>query len=963
MAGGAVANKQPGKINYADIDASFDTAGALDYGAIDKQFDEAGKSTLSKVGDRAIGALPLGSDFSQGYQRAINRSTGRMSSAAKDIGEKGFSPSNVGSLALGGLEYVASPFEGAGTFIGNPIRRAAAGVPGAELAADTAELAPLMFAPIPGAKAIQGAGAGIGAVAGEAPAAMAALKNAIPYFKSLLGIGAKTEAPAMAVSTPKSDMLPGQTATTSRVTGREGAPGWQEPDWAPQNWYEQQFRGGEASRLPPVNADPATYPIVGPKPASPKNAKGTELSPAYRNLGEQPTRRTSHLPNTAEAPADESYYAGAFTDEMQGRNVPTDVPLVPGPANLESMRLPNIRENTQLGPDLEQQIRDSYFRKQQTSPMRERTGGGMPWAPTREPATDPLDDLYKGFFTGEVPPGGGGIPTFPVGPRPNNPTVNRTSPSEPFEAGPPQGNASNDNLDEMYASFFTQKGGPALRNRQEPISGGENPPAPKPTPTKLPRERPMRGAQSSADDPTVTDLTKTRPELYYNWDDKNPALYGRPVMDELPPVPPRIAPEWLAREEARKAATSVSPPSEAAANPEALREKLKGFKGGPVGELPPLPMRPDTARAASPVKSDAPSIKAGDEVEIAHTIGGQEMTAPGGRIVEIINKQEPKFNKGQLRSDDGSMPERVTYEDRSYAKLEDGREVPVSLLRPMKADPKAFSPWGAKPKAGESKPANTGGKSKFTEPPQGTTYADEVAAREANFDENHPDPKPIIQGMIESIERLKQLIPEGKMPAAAPKDPALVKLEAAKEKARQAYGADPENPKRQKKLIDANNAVDDWHSNNKPLIPTPSGSRKTSKAMANESAATKYDISPDEKELAKAVTKASDALIANPSVENSQAFNDALQALHAASPKVETAAERALKAHMAAQMKTAPKPITPGGPSRNAKGTSTERNLKATRAANRKQKGPQSAAANAQNKEKNPSSMVKKKDD
>jgi hypothetical protein len=943
MAGGQAASA---KINYATLGDEFDASG-LNYDSLVSEFDSDNQSTLSKVGKRAIGALPLGSDFSEGYQRGINRSTTRMSDAATSMGESGLSPSNVGSMALGGLEYLASPFEGAGTFIGNPIRRAGEGVPGVELAAQTAELAPLMAAPIPGAKTIQGIGAGVGGVIGEAPAAMAALKNAVPYFRSLLGLGPKIEASAAAVSTPKSDMLPGQTATTSRVTEREGIPGWQEPDFAPQDWYQRQFRGGEPQDLPPTGAEPAR-PIVGPAPN--KKTKGQVLMPEYRNLGERPTRRTSHLPRTPEEAADAAYYEGAFADEMQGRNVPTDVPLDGGPVNLQYMRLPNVRDATPVDPVLEQQIKNAYFRKQQTGPMRERTGGGMPWAPTREPVGDPLDDLYKGFFTGETPPGGGGIPTFPVGPRPNNPTVNRVSPAEPFEAGPPMADASNDNLDDIYSSFFTAKGGPSLRSpyRQSGGGGGDLPPAPKPTPTRLPREKPMRGAQSSLDDPTVTDLTGSKPELYYDWDDKNPALFGRPPM-ELPPVPPRSTPPTTPP-------AAVSPPMSAAPNENALRDRLKSFKGGPVGELPPLPMRPEASKPA-PAATAQPTINAGDEVEIVHNVGGQEMRAAGGRVVELIEKQEPKFNKGQLRNEDGSMPERVTYEPRQYAKLEDGREVPVTLLRSM-TPPKGGTPWGAPPNAPAPKTAKAvGGKSKFTQPPKNTTYADEVAAREQNFTENHPDPKPIIENMIAAIEEFKRVLPKGSAPAAAaPKDPALVKLETAMEKARKAYGANPDSDAAQKKLLAASKAVEDWNAANKPLTPKPSGSRKTSKAMATEtSAATKYDMSVGEAELAKAVTKASDDLIANPSIENSQKFNDALQALHAASPKVETAAERALKKHMQAQQLTSAPNVSPYGKSKSTKTPNKGRKTSKETAAK------QSAAHRAQNKKKDVSSL--KKDD
>jgi len=137
-----------------------------------------------------------------------------------------------------------------------------------------------------------------------------------------------------------------------------------------------------------------------------------------------------------------------------------------------------------------------------------------------------------------------------------------------------------------------------------------------------------------------------------------------------------------------------------------------------------------------------------------------------------------------------------------------------------------------------------------------------------------------------------------------------------------------------------------------PFKPTEvlpeSKTRVTSKAVKP-----KYEVSPEQSDLAKKVTAASKELTANPSVENSQAFNDALQALHKAElAETETAASRALKKHMEAQAKAPSYTATPDIPKKRKNGkTSAEDAAK------------QSAAAKAQNKEKNPSSMVKKKDE
>lgn len=802
-------------VDYAKLANEFDATAPMDYGSLVGDFEQSNKS----VGERALGALPLASDYMEGFNRGIGRSTTRMSEAASDIGKSGMGPANVGNMALGGLEYLASPFEGAGSYIGNPIRRSLGGLTSvggvdlAEIAANTAELAPMMMAPIPGAKTAEALAAGGTAVMGEAPAAMSAMKNAIPYLRSFLP-GAK--AVEQAVSTPKSDMLPGQTISTSHKP-------------FPTGWYERQFRGGgESPDIPPLET-PESRTVLGPKTAvGTKGSMQTVLSENYRNLGERPTLRTGHVPRMSEPQADEGYFNQAMSEGMQGVGPSTDLPIGGVPSNISYMHLPQIRENTQLNPALEQEIKDNYFRKQQTTPMRQQTGGGEPWGLQREPVTDPLDEMYANFFRGgSENPGGGGTPSFPVGPRPSGP------------------DASNDNLENIYQGFFRDRNRPALSSpyRQSPMEGAEPlPSAPEPTPTPLPKEKQMRGANSALDDPTVTDLTKSNPDLYYNWNDKDPNLYGKPPM-ELPPV---------------------SPPSGPAKNVSDLTNKIRNFKGGPVGELPPLPMR--APEPTAPAAADFGAHKVGDEVDVVHKINGQEMRAPGGRIVELISKHEPVFTKA-ARGPNGEMPNRISHENRGYAKLEDGREIPIAMVQPFKptdtlSEPKTrITSKAVKPtKLGFSDPNKINKAEDFLKP------SGEAKPYEPLTDEY----KRLAQEMIQAREALM------------------------------ANTTGDTN----KRFVDALNALHVYEMEQK-LASAP--------AKPNSKSPWKNKVEP--------------------------------------TPAEQTAADRALKKHMEAQAK-APYTATPDIPKKRKNGkTSAEDAAK------------QSAAAKAQNKEKNPSSMVKKKDE
>lgn len=749
-------------------------ANTIDYDSLLSEFKAGQTSTLESLGKRALGALPLGSDFSEGYNRAVERGTTRMGDAFKDMGARGIGPSNVGSAALGALEYAASPFEGAGTFIGNPIRRVGEGIPGAETVAATADLAPLMFAPFPGAKAMQGVAAAGGAMMGEAPAAMAALQNTMPWLAKMLGRLPETPPPAP-VEPPlrPSELPPGTPSMTSGVPAR-------------RDWLDQTARGGPAP-LTPGQEFVAPNVKIGKGPEVQRAGK-SDLDPTRdfstidpgdpRRTSAMPTQppgpqapvewfqqQTSRLGNTMEGP-----YGGDPSIPMNAaRQVPVGPPRdLTHPANLEYMRLPNVRANNEVDPQLEAALMERMgFTKAEQAGV----------SPVRNLELDPQNPGLDPWYSDTPYPNATPMPGSMNAPSPfRNPGRDRNINANPPPTGP-----------EGWGSGGVPR---------TPGSGGWGGGGPNPRPEDRPPPNPSGG-----------------------WG-------GGPVTPNPNPA-------------------GGTPPSSN------VQERLRQFRGGSVApnEVPPLkqpetnaPTRPTLPPPTKPMAAaptaNVSAFKSGDTVDIVHKIGGKEMRMPGGTVVEITTRKEPVFER-KLRTEGGDMPQRINYEDRQYAKLDDGREVPVTLLQrqgpSLTEKPIAKTPWGEAP-AAETKPAAAAkptGKSSFTEPPAATDEQVEAMA-DRHFDDIHPDLRPVIEDMMAAVEKFQQSIPKPTPKPTKEISPELKKLRENFARAHAAYGKDSSSVKNQAAIRDAQKAIDDYQASQRPLIPETRINKKTSKAIISD---------------------------------------------------------------------------------------------------------------------------------
>lgn len=738
------------------------SGGGINYDDILAKLTGSAKPSPSLT-ERAVGALPLGSDFSEGYGDAINSSLSTLSKGYANLNKEGMDKViGTGQLALGGLEYLASPFAGAGRLISNPIRRAAEGVPGSSFVADTAELAPMMFAPFPGARSIKSLGAGAGAVMGESPAAMTALENTFTMLKPMLGRTGQAPIEAAPPPVRPSQMERGNTAQTSQMQN-------------PTNFMNNAFRETNVPGL-------------------------MEEGPALNR------QRTSSIPgDRSQAPED--WYRDITSDPraMYEPQMGSEPPAGPFPSEVEGMRLPNIR-NQPLDPVTQQQMELQASRNQMTSPMMSRL--------TDQP-TD-YDALYAQFFNKDMSPARG------MGQEPL-PSGRAMAEVEPVQPG----------LTKYQPPRVTRGGG----GEPEEFLGGSGPGAPKPrtrvTSKAVPYDAPMvnsepmpEGVQPGGfgtqeprtdfrdtgeqagrmkDRPARTNRDTSGEVLqmpgsnYYNWDDKNPALFGKPAP--------------------------VSPPQPTGTtDPNTLSTRLKTFKGGPVTpeEVPPM---------AQPNPTMNTGVDVGTNVDLVHKFNGQEMRVPGGKIVGTITKEEPVYGK-PTRDAKGNMVSGMKTQSVDYVILEDGREVPRSIVQPASASaaPTAkksgFANPPAEPKLSARAPvAKSTEKSGFTNPPEG--------AKEGQFD---PDVSEIehkhstlmsnFENSIAGMEKLRdELANMSKlMPKAEEKTvhPELQALRDKFEKARDVYAKNRENPKAQKNLIAANKAIEDYHAVKKIESEPPS---------------------------------------------------------------------------------------------------------------------------------------------
>jgi hypothetical protein len=93
----------------------------------------------------------------------------------------------------------------------------------------------------------------------------------------------------------------------------------------------------------------------------------------------------------------------------------------------------------------------------------------------------------------------------------------------------------------------------------------------------------------------------------------------------------------------------------------------------PVEKQPPSPVaeKPITPAAVDKDVTRFGDVVSGQNYDIVHTSGSMEMRAPGGTVKELITINEPNIVNGK-----------VSYKPTSYGVLEDGRKVPIGMLKP-----------------------------------------------------------------------------------------------------------------------------------------------------------------------------------------------------------------------------------------------------------------------------------------
>lgn len=300
---------------------------------------------------------------------------------ASQLGQFGSDPlsriKGAGNIALGGAQWAGAIPAAFGKYLGAPIGRAvedATGSPTAgHIVGGTAELAPALMVPFPGASAIKAGPEAASMVAGELPAARMATEGALTKFGAR---GAKA-----ATSDDGFDDL------VEELTSRKTSAAKDVEYRAALAELQRRFKPGvaeEGSRLPPMSAPvPKDIRLLhkgNPKVGERKYAQDESGNPVvmkgYQDFGDTPTYRTSHSPRMPQEPeAPVGQYQNIFQREIAGESPISQMPLAPGtrPEVLDEMWLPNVRENTPIDPNLLAELKLKF-------------GGGSPQGAMDNPA-------------------------------------------------------------------------------------------------------------------------------------------------------------------------------------------------------------------------------------------------------------------------------------------------------------------------------------------------------------------------------------------------------------------------------------------------------------------------------------------------------------------------------------------------------------------------------------------------
>ena len=193
-------------------------------------------------------------------------------------------------------------------------------------------------------------------------------------------------------------------------------------------------------------------------------------------------------------------------------------------------------------------------------------------------------------------------------------------------------------------------------------------------------------------------------ELMLKFGGRNPGTTEPPYMPQQTAGqrPPSQMPIPGARPYQEPTPNVILPESPVAMSPQAAQQtnRLRQDMGLPLDQeeiyrnarmarreqAPPQPEEAPRELTPAQVSKDVTRfgpVEVGQNYDIVHSTGGMELRAPGGIVKELTTVTEPAVEAGK-----------TVYRPVSYAVLEDGRKVPIGLLKPTGSAPQNIASMG-----------------------------------------------------------------------------------------------------------------------------------------------------------------------------------------------------------------------------------------------------------------------------
>lgn len=264
----------------------------------------------------------------------------------------------AGNVAMGGAQIAAAIPAAIGKYIGAPIGRGVEDLTGSSTAGQivggTAELAPAVMMPFPGATAMRVGPEAASMVAGELPAGRMAMEGIINKFAPKAGKAATSGN----YYDDEFEDLANEVAKTRKTSAAADV------DYrTAEDWYKRVLTNYEPNSTLPPAAPPVPKdirllqkgnPKVGERKYAQDEAGKPVVMQGYADQGGVPTFRTSHSPKAPQQQAPEGEYQNIFQREVAGEPHISQMPLHPGtrPDVLSEMWLPNVRDQANVDPRL-----------------------------------------------------------------------------------------------------------------------------------------------------------------------------------------------------------------------------------------------------------------------------------------------------------------------------------------------------------------------------------------------------------------------------------------------------------------------------------------------------------------------------------------------------------------------------------------------------------------------------------